>query len=182
MIEHEPHAPARFQVLVHDEPDVEIEANLVWTAWSQFQNLDLTVPASGGGQMTIAQPRNYEDKFTFRVGAEYRMPEYKAAIRAGYIYDPTPIKPQYETVDLPDINRHDVCVGGSYSITPDYDVHLGLLYVLPGNRKTADDPYMPIYKRSFDVSAFVASVTLAGTFGRTGHTVSPPPSAEPDQH
>ena len=93
-------------------------------------------------------------------------------VRAGFIYDPTPITPQYLTVELPDIDRLDACVGASKSFG-NYDVHLGLLWVLPSNRKTADDPYMPVYKGSYDVSAFVASVTLAGKFGETAPAKEP---------
>jgi long-chain fatty acid transport protein len=143
---------------------VEVEANAIWTNWSQFKSLDIVVPTSSGGTMTIVQPRNYDNTFTFRVGAEYRMPLIGVGLRAGFIYDPTPIKPQYLTVELPDIDRLDACIGGSKSFG-NYDVHLGLLWVLPTNRKTADDPGMPVYKGSYDVSAFVASVTLAGRFG-----------------
>ncbi|MEO8554933.1 MAG: hypothetical protein ABI678_33370, partial [Kofleriaceae bacterium] len=86
-------------------------------------------------------------------------------LRAGFIYDPTPIKPQYLTVRLPDIDRLAVTVGGSKSFGA-YAVHLGLLYILPGNRKTSDDQNLPVNKGSFDVSAFVASVTLDASFGK----------------
>ena len=47
-----------------------------------------------------------------------------------------------------------------------YDVHLGLLYVLPHEPHDRDDTNMPVNKGTFDVSAFVASVTLAGNFGK----------------
>ena len=145
-------------------PQLEIEANVIWTNWSKFKSLDIVVPGSAGGTMTLVTDEEYEDKISVRVGVEYTLPDVGVGLRVGYIYDPTPIQPQFLTVQLPDVDRNDVTVGASKAFG-NYDVHLGLLYVLPTNRKTADDPSMPVYKGTFDVSAFVASVTLAGRFG-----------------
>ena len=145
-------------------PDLEVEANVIWTNWAQFKTLNIDVPASmGTGTMTITQPENYQNTTSFRIGGEYRMPHLGAAVRAGYIYDPTPIPATTLSAQLPDINRHDVTVGASKSFG-NYAAHLGLLYVLPGSRKASDTANMPEYKGSYDVSAFVASLTLSGHF------------------
>ncbi|HEY0252363.1 MAG TPA: outer membrane protein transport protein, partial [Kofleriaceae bacterium] len=101
--------------------DLEIEANAVWTQWSQFETLAITVPGA-----TITTPEHYESTVSARVGLEYRMPESGFAVRAGYIYDPTPVRPPYLTVQLPDIDRHDVTAGISKAFGT-IDVHLGLL-------------------------------------------------------
>ncbi|MEO8842461.1 MAG: outer membrane protein transport protein [Kofleriaceae bacterium] len=145
-------------------PQLEVEANVIWTNWSQFKTLAIQVPSSAGGTMTITTDEEYEDTVSARLGVEYTLPDVGVGLRAGYIYDPTPIRPQYLTVQLPDVDRNVVTVGASKAFG-NYDVHLGLLYVLPASRKTADDVDMPVYKGTFDVSAFVASVTLAGRFG-----------------
>lgn len=145
-------------------PDLEVEANVIWTGWSQFKTLNIDVPASmGTGTMTISQPENYQDTTSFRVGAEYRLPHLGAAVRAGYIYDPTPIPATTLTAQLPDVDRNDLTIGASKSFGS-YAAHLGLLWVLPTTRKTSDAANMPEYKGSYDVSAFVASVTLSGHF------------------
>jgi long-chain fatty acid transport protein len=146
-------------------PRLEVEANVIWTNWAQFKSLDIQVPTSSGGTMTLVTDEEYEDKVSARIGVEYSLPEIGVGVRAGYIYDPTPIKPQFLTVQLPDVDRNDVTLGASKSFG-NYDVHVGLLWVLPTNRKTSDDANMPVYKGSFDVSAFVTSVTLAGRFGK----------------
>lgn len=145
-------------------PQLEIEANVIWTNWSQFKTLDIKVPNTMGGSMSVITAEEYQNTVSARVGVEYSLPDIGLGLRAGYIYDPTPIQAQYLTVRLPDIDRNAVTVGASKAFG-NYDVHLGLLYVLPTTRKTADEPNLPVYKGSFDVSAFVASVTLAGRFG-----------------
>jgi long-chain fatty acid transport protein len=148
---------AAFKIL----PDLELEANVIWTNWSKFKRLDIEVPAAGSGTMTIGGPRDYENKTTFRVGGEYGFPRIGAAVRAGYIYDPTPIPSTHLTAELPDINRNDVTIGASKTFG-NYGMHVGLLWVLPGSRSTSDELNMPQHKGSYDVSAFVATVTLSG--------------------
>jgi len=142
-------------------PQLELEANGVYVNWSKFKEIRIHLP----NMTDSVAPQNYEDTFTIRVGAEYKLPAYKAAVRVGYLYDPTPIPATTLTAQLPDVNRNDVTAGGSYSFG-DYDVHLGLLWVLPTSRTTSDAPYMPIHKGTYDVTAFVASITLDGHFGR----------------
>jgi long-chain fatty acid transport protein len=146
-------------------PTLEIEGNVVWTNWSKFKSLDVQVPASTTGDtMTISTVEDYSNKTTLRLGAEYGMPNLGLALRAGYIYDPTPIPTNHLTAQLPDINRNDVTIGASKT-AGNYAVHLGLLWVLPGSRQTAmSDPYQPQAKGTYDVNAFVASVTLQGHF------------------
>ena len=92
------------------------------------------------------------------------MPALGAAFRAGFIYDPTPVPAEHLTAELPDINRFDVTVGATKT-WGSYGAHLGLLWVLPGSRDTASTQYQPEYKGTYDVSAFVATVTLSGTLG-----------------
>ena len=147
-------------------PQLELEANVLWTNWSKFKTLDVVVPAqTGTGTMTISTDEEYQNTFSGRLGVEYTLPEQGLGLRAGFIYDPTPIKAQYLTVRLPDIDRYIVTAGASKAFG-DYSVHLGLLYVLPQSRATSSDTNMPVNKGTFDVQAFVASVTLAGTFGK----------------
>ncbi len=143
--------------------NLELEANVVWTGWSSFKTLDIVVPSSTGGTMHTTTAENYSNTVTYRAGAELDMPLLGLGFRVGYIYDPTPVPTSSLTVQLPDVNRNDVTAGASKSFG-NYDVHLGLLWVLPSTRNTGTAPYMPEHQGSFDVSAFVASVSLAGRF------------------
>jgi long-chain fatty acid transport protein len=147
-------------------PQLEIEANVLWTNWSKFKTLDIVVPASTGtGTMTISTDEEYQNTFSGRLGVEYTLPEQGLGLRAGFIYDPTPIQAQYLTVRLPDVDRYIVTAGASKAFG-NYSVHLGLLYVLPQSRETASDTNMPVNKGTFDVQAFVGTLTLAGNFGK----------------
>lgn len=142
-------------------PELQLELDAVWIDWSKFDELRISLP---GGVETVS-PQNYEDKVTLRVGAEYALTKQKASIRLGYIYDPTPIPDTTISARLPDADRHDITAGASYSFG-NYDVHLGLLWVLPSSQKTSDAEYMPVFKGKYEVTAFVTSLSLAAKLGK----------------
>ena len=140
---------------------LELELNAVWIDWSAFDTIDITLP---DGSHNV-QPQKYEDTVTLRFGGEYKLPEQKLAFRAGYVYDPTPVPDTTLSARLPDIDRHVVSAGGTYKVTKNLDAHLAALWVLPGSNTASNkDMYMPIYKGSYDVQAFVASLGLLGRF------------------
>lgn len=140
---------------------LELELNATWIDWSAFDTIDITLP---DGSHNV-QPQDYTDTVTLRLGGEYKLPEQKLSLRAGYAYDPTPVPDTTLSARLPDINRHVVSAGGTYKVTKNVDAHLAALWVLPGsNEASNDDMYMPLYKGTYDVTAFVASLGLLGRF------------------
>lgn len=141
-------------------PALELEADVRWMNWTSFKQLAITLP---GGSQTVTT-EDYQNTTSIRLGAEYKIPNAPAAVRAGFIYDPTPIPTTTLTAQLPDANRKVVTAGGSYRFG-DYGVHASLLYVLPSKRTTSDVPFMPVYKAEYEVSALVATLSLTGTFG-----------------
>jgi long-chain fatty acid transport protein len=145
--------------------NLEVELDGVWVQWSKFHSLDIQVPTIGNGTMTLSTPEDYNDTFTARVGVEYALPEYKAAVRAGYIFDPTPIPNTTLTAALPDADRHIVTAGGSYQLD-NYTGHLGLLWVLPVSRQTSMEPFTPVFKGTYGIQALVISLSLVGQFGK----------------
>ncbi len=147
--------------------ELEIEADLVWTDWSVFKSLDINVPANAAsGSQPLATAENYTNTFSVRAGAEYWLPDLGLGLRAGYIYDPTPVPSASLTPQLPDDDRHEVTLGATKELG-NIDLSVGLLWLIPRTRATAvgtaEDP--PEYKGTYDISAFVASLTVGGHFG-----------------
>ncbi|HEY4238730.1 MAG TPA: outer membrane protein transport protein [Kofleriaceae bacterium] len=141
-------------------PALELEVDGLWTGWSSLEEIRIKLP---DGTDSVS-PQDYKDTITVRAGAEYRLPSMPLALRAGYIYDRTPVPPTTISVQLPDANKSDVTIGASYSIADHYDVNFGALYVIPASQKTSDEQYMPLYKGTYQVSALVVSLSLAGRF------------------
>jgi long-chain fatty acid transport protein len=142
-------------------PALELELDAVWINWSKFEELRIHLP---GGIDTVA-PQNYRNTTTVRLGAEYKLEQQQLALRAGFIYDPTPIPTTSQTAQLPDVNRKNVTLGAS-KYFGNYGAHLGLLWVTPGSRETSDEMYMPVYKGKYEVQAFVAALSLSGHIGK----------------
>ncbi|MBA3459359.1 MAG: outer membrane protein transport protein [Deltaproteobacteria bacterium] len=140
---------------------LELELNAVWINWEKFDTIDITLP---DGSHNV-QPQDYSNTVTLRLGGEYKLPAQKLALRAGYVYDPTPVPSTTISARLPDINRHVVSAGATYKINKSFDASVALLWVTPGsNEASTKDQYMPIYKGTYDVQAFVASLGLIGRF------------------
>lgn len=152
--------------------NLELEVDGVWINWSStFDDDELRIELPGTDAMgepnIAASPDKYDDTFTLRIGAEYALPAYNTELRAGYIYDPTPISRTTLTAELPDANRHDVTVGASYYFDDGrYALHGSFLWVIPSTRSTSDEPFMPFFKGEYEVTAYVPSVSLSGRFGR----------------
>ncbi|MCX5747495.1 MAG: outer membrane protein transport protein [Proteobacteria bacterium] len=142
-------------------PELALELDAVWMGWSSFKELKIMLP---GGSESVAV-ENYKNTVSLRVGAEYGLKAVPLSIRAGYVYDPTPIPATTVSAQLPDVDRHVVTAGGTYALTPSYGVSAAVLAVLPVERDTAPDLYMPIHKGTYGVSALVLSATFNGRFG-----------------
>lgn len=157
-------------------PQLELELNTVWINWADTWEDDaLTIGLADGTE--TSSPQEYKNTLTWRIGAEYAVNE-KAAVRAGFIYDPTPISSRTQTAQLPDIDRKNVALGGSYKFGT-LAAHLGFLWVTPGTRETSDTPYQPFFKGTYGVQAFVASLMISGSFGGSGSPASTAPVADP---
>jgi len=87
----------------------------------------------------------------------------------GYAYDPTPVPDTTLGFSPPDANRHVVSLGGSFElpIPSRLAVDVGLLYGLPVSNTTSDNPFEPQIKGTFDISFFVAALSLRYQFGDT---------------
>lgn len=139
---------------------LELEYNAVWINWNKFEELRISLP---GGVDTV-QPQNYKNTVSHRLGLEYKWET--AALRAGFVYDPTPIPSSTLSAQLPDIDRKNITLGGSKKFGSSWAGHLGFLWVTPGERDTnSSNPYTPQFKARYGVQAFVASLSISGTFG-----------------
>ena len=91
------------------------EFDTTWTGWSTYKklkvNLDDQVSANGVLTSTLTTPKNWHDAWAFRFGANYEIKE-GMKVRAGYIYDLTPVPDSSFDPQVPDANRHIFTVGG----------------------------------------------------------------------
>ena len=112
------------------------EFDTTWTGWSSYDklkvNLDTPVPVNGVPTTTITTPKNWHDTWAFRFGANYEINE-RMKVRAGYIYDLTPVPSSSFDPQVPDANRHIFAVGGDLKILR-FTLGIAYNYILSESR------------------------------------------------
>jgi long-chain fatty acid transport protein len=113
------------------------EFNVTWTGWSKYTNLqlNLTQPLPGG-IITLQQEKNWFDAWAFRFGGNYEIyPGLK--IRAGYIYDMTPVPNSTFDPTIPDANRHIFTLGTDMEIKR-FTLGMAYNFIVAENRSKAN--------------------------------------------
>ncbi|MBM4284287.1 MAG: hypothetical protein FJ128_03410 [Deltaproteobacteria bacterium] len=99
-----------------------------WTGWSSYDKLQINLSnfVLVGGQPTtvLTQPKNWHDAWALRFGVAYDVNE-KMKLRAGYLFDMTPVPDGTLDPQVPDSNRHVFSIGSDYKI---WKLNLGLAY------------------------------------------------------
>lgn len=92
-----------------------LEFDTTWTGWSTYDRLqvNLSRPIIVNGVLTdkLVTPKNWQDAWAFRFGVNYQVSK-NMKLRAGYIYDLTPVPDDTFDPQVPDANRHIFTVGG----------------------------------------------------------------------
>ncbi len=145
---------AAYQVM----PELTVEADFQYVGWSAYDKLTLDLPVgptanlvvSAGPPPVIVQKvlqgpstdyKNWDDGYLGRVGAEYKYDD-QLTLRAGLIMDISPQPPVKTEPMLPDGDRTDLSVGGSYKIDQNLHVDLAYMIVLFAERAT-NNPSLP---------------------------------------
>ena len=92
-----------------------VEADADWTFWHSFGSLPIIIQNQVPTLFSTDSPKQWEDVVAFRVGVEYRVTD-PLALRAGFVYDPTPVPASTMGPELPDSNKLDYMLGAGYKI------------------------------------------------------------------
>lgn len=106
----------RAGVSVQATNNLTLNADVMFVGWSTYKSLDVDFVNNSTLWTDIKSRKVWENSFTTRVGGEYRI--NKLALRAGYVYDGSPIPTQYMDPSLPGSNRHEFTLGLGYQILP----------------------------------------------------------------
>jgi long-chain fatty acid transport protein len=132
--------------------NLELEADYQYIGWSSYNELTIQFKANN---TTSTSPKNYENTYMLRFGAEYSLDAFH--VRAGYVYDHTPVKDAYVEPLLPDANRNGYCLGAGYDVTPDFSVEAAYMFLKFKQRDVVNS----IPENSFD-GTYTTYVDLIG--------------------
>lgn len=110
-------------------PEFSIEAGAVWTRWSTFDKLDFSMPH---GLDKAKNPKDWKDVWRFNVGAEWQALDW-LTLRAGYVFDESPMTSKYEDYLVPTADRH-IFSGGFGVQWQDWTVDFAYAYIYPRGR------------------------------------------------
>jgi len=102
-----------FGVAFRPIPKLVLDLDVVYFGWSHVQSIDLAFPTDASGSLGQSQPKNWSGTVQVHLGTEYAFDD-TWRIRGGVMYDPTPSPQNTLTPDVPDSDRVNVALGGSW--------------------------------------------------------------------
>src|SRR5262249_44894778 len=99
-----------FGVAVRPIPELVLDVDITYFAWQQFQAIDIKFQDP---TLNTYEAKLWSHSWNYRIGAEYTLNEH-LQLRAGILYDKTP-SPTYTLLpDIPDTDRINIGIGGTY--------------------------------------------------------------------
>jgi long-chain fatty acid transport protein len=139
-------------------PDLEVEADYQFIGWSSYKELNINF--QNDPTKDVVSPKNYQDTYMIRVGGEYTMDALK--LRAGYLYDHSPVPSAYVEPLLPDANRNGINIGAGYQITKELSVDISYLFLKFDQRKAENTAIQ--FDGTYNMSANLFGIDLGYSF------------------
>lgn len=123
--------------------NLSLGLDVIWTEWSTYDELLIVAPPVP----IPAAPKDWENVWSIRVGGEYALGE-NWAVRAGYVWDESPVPNSTRSPELPGSDRQMVMAGfgwksgGGVGVDVAYSylwakkADMGTIYPLPGEFET----------------------------------------------
>lgn len=143
---------------------LRVEADIEWLQFSRYEDLTLDADRNNAflGQMgSRAIPQDWDDTWTFGVGADWRFAEHWT-LRAGYLYLQTPTPDATFMPSMLDDSQSMVTIGlgfqsGRHAVDLAYALGLFSTRAIRGNRN-------PAYDGAYDFEAHLAALSYTFTF------------------
>ena len=127
--------PDKFEIGVTHKLDDRwtLLAGALWTGWSSFDEINAIADEGfliyEPGDVVTHVPENWKDSWAWSVGAEYK---YNAqwTLKGGYAYDNSPVRNEYRTARIPDVDREWLTIGAKYQPNQDYTIDMAYGYML----------------------------------------------------
>ncbi len=146
----------QFGARVKPTKDLELEADATFLQWSKYKELAFHFDDPSIDNVAV---KNWKDSWELRIGGQYSLD--RLALRAGFLYDMSPIPDSTLDPTLPDSARLIPSVGAGYQFTKAFraDLSYMLVYFLPRSVDASVNPLPGKYRTL--VNGVIAGVTLA---------------------
>lgn len=140
-----------------------LKGSAVYTLWHSFEEIVATFDNPAQPAETLTQ--DWKDSWALSVGGDYAVSEH-TTIRAGFMYDASPVSDTLASPRIPDADRYWINAGLSQIISDRMSLDLGAGYVFVDQRSILQSPALPenLFRgslaTSYDTNAFVLSLRL----------------------
>jgi long-chain fatty acid transport protein len=132
--------------VVHQMSDTyEVMADVTWTGWSSFKQVNVVNSSGATVSNTI---ENWKDTMRYSVGATHQYNEQWKA-RAGLAYDQSPVPDANRTARIPDNNRTWLALGGQYK---------------PNQGSAVDFGYAHLFVKDSSINSPTPAPAVVGTY------------------
>jgi long-chain fatty acid transport protein len=138
--------------------DLEVEADYQYIGWSSYKELAIEFKADP--TKNKVSPKNYQDTYILRLGAEYTMGDIQ--LRAGYLYDHSPVQTAYLEPLLPDANRNGYNIGLGYKLNEQWRVDAAYFFLKFDQRKAENTVIM--FDGTYNSTANLIGIDVGYTF------------------
>ncbi|MBZ2170890.1 OmpP1/FadL family transporter [Nitratidesulfovibrio sp. SRB-5] len=155
-----------FGVMVKPIDRLSLEADVVWTRWSAYEALTMDYdPALLGMYPTVSKEKDWKNTWRFQFGAEYALTD-SVDLRAGYVYDQSPINDKYEDFAVPCSDRQIVSVGAGWKVDQNWvvDVFYGYLWMVDRHYDARPVNYINYEVEREDAHAHMAGLSVTYKF------------------
>jgi long-chain fatty acid transport protein len=136
-----------------------------WKRWSRIKKVEavnsgLSPLGQAAGLGSVTEEMNWHDTWATAVGASWQLNQ-QWLLRAGYAYDPSPIRNADRSVRVPVGNRQAVTLGGAYSPNADLTIDFAYGYLWDSKvsvKQSNNSGLQPEYSANYENSANGVSV------------------------
>jgi long-chain fatty acid transport protein len=118
--------------------NLTINTDLEYTWWSTYDRLviqsNTLIPLTGTN--TTTEEKNWKNTWIIRIGGQYKLSD-QWKLRAGYVYDQTPVPSNRFETAVPDSDRQGITIGTGYT-SGNITVDVSYMYLRFKNRTITD--------------------------------------------
>jgi long-chain fatty acid transport protein len=143
------------------------EVDFEYVFWDAYKNLALDIPDGPAFPLTgeplqtsSTQVQDYKNAYMIRLGGQYSMD--KLSLRAGFVYDMTPVPDKSLEPLLPDADRMEGLIGLGYQISEQVRVDAAYQFIKPKDRTVSSDvnEFPGTYKSSANIVGLTVGLAL----------------------
>lgn len=133
-----------------------VEADLEYVLWSSYDKLTLKFDKGVAGQTELTSVKDYENSILVRLGGEYTVD--KLSLRAGFVYDQTPVPDKTLEPLLPDANRLEVSFGLGFKVTDNVTINAAYQLIKASERTV--EPSVNEFPGTYNSTANLVGLSL----------------------